>query len=128
MRARYSAYVYVDIDFIFNSTHPDHRKNYDHEGTRAWAENSDWQGLEIVATDKGGDGDQTGEVEFIARFREKGVLRSHHERAMFKKEDGRWYFTEGEMAKPRPIQANKIGRNDPCSCGSGAKYKKCCGR
>jgi uncharacterized protein YecA (UPF0149 family) len=22
----------------------------------------------------------------------------------------------------------KIGRNDPCSCGSGDKYKKCCGR
>jgi len=22
----------------------------------------------------------------------------------------------------------KVGRNDPCSCGSGKKYKKCCGR
>jgi len=22
----------------------------------------------------------------------------------------------------------KIGRNDPCPCGSGKKYKKCCGR
>jgi hypothetical protein len=25
-------------------------------------------------------------------------------------------------------QLPKIGRNDPCSCGSGKKYKKCCGR
>ncbi|GAA0726208.1 SEC-C metal-binding domain-containing protein [Clostridium malenominatum] len=25
------------------------------------------------------------------------------------------------------VNANKIGRNDPCSCGSGKKYKKCCG-
>jgi preprotein translocase subunit SecA len=23
---------------------------------------------------------------------------------------------------------NKVGRNDPCPCGSGKKYKKCCGR
>lgn len=30
--------------------------------------------------------------------------------------------------KPKPIQlpASKIGRNDPCPCGSGKKYKKCC--
>ena len=26
-----------------------------------------------------------------------------------------------------PIQSEKTGRNDPCSCGSGKKYKKCCG-
>ena len=30
---------------------------------------------------------------------------------------------------PRPIHVGqKIGRNDPCPCGSGKKYKKCCGR
>ena len=28
---------------------------------------------------------------------------------------------------PRPVTANKIGRNDPCPCGSGKKYKKCHG-
>ncbi len=28
-----------------------------------------------------------------------------------------------------PIQAQKtVGRNDPCPCGSGKKYKKCCGK
>lgn len=26
------------------------------------------------------------------------------------------------------VNENKVGRNDPCSCGSGKKYKKCCGR
>jgi len=25
-------------------------------------------------------------------------------------------------------KSKKIGRNDPCPCGSGKKYKKCCGR
>ena len=28
---------------------------------------------------------------------------------------------------PRPVQSEKIGRNDPCPCGSGKKFKKCCG-
>jgi len=32
---------------------------------------------------------------------------------------------EGE--KPRQRKSDKIGRNDPCPCGSGMKYKKCCG-
>jgi hypothetical protein len=29
--------------------------------------------------------------------------------------------------KPAPVRVVKIGRNEPCSCGSGKKYKKCCG-
>ncbi len=28
--------------------------------------------------------------------------------------------------RPRPVRSTKIGRNDPCPCGSGKKYKKCC--
>jgi len=31
------------------------------------------------------------------------------------------------MVKLTQVQFKKIGRNDPCSCGSGNKYKKCCG-
>jgi preprotein translocase subunit SecA len=36
---------------------------------------------------------------------------------------------QGEAAKPKTIvrEAPKVGRNDPCPCGSGKKYKKCCG-
>jgi uncharacterized protein YecA (UPF0149 family) len=30
-------------------------------------------------------------------------------------------------AAPSSVGKRKIGRNDPCSCGSGKKYKKCCG-
>jgi preprotein translocase subunit SecA len=37
--------------------------------------------------------------------------------------------TNKEPAKPQPIvKGEKIGRNDPCPCGSGKKYKRCCGR
>jgi SEC-C motif-containing protein len=128
MRARYTAHVKVEVDFLYDSTHPDHRKDYDHKGTRAWAENSTWHGLEILQTEQGGPGDEQGEVEFIARFRDKEGLRNHHEIGQFKKKGRRWLFTDGTLVKSKPLSVNKIGRNDPCSCGSGLKYKKCCGK
>ena len=128
MRARYAAYVEVKTDFLLESTHPDHRRDYDHKGTKVWAESAEWQGLEIVAAREGGKDDVVGEVEFIARYREKGVQREHHESARFGKVKGEWFFTEGATVRPKPIAASKIGRNEPCPCGSGAKYKKCCGK
>jgi SEC-C motif-containing protein len=126
MRARYTSYVVVNTDFLFDTTHPDHRKGYDHKGTKEWAESSEWEGLEIVGSQRGAAGDGDGEVEFIARYRLKEVPREHHEIAHFKKEKGEWFFTEGALVRPKPIVVNKIGRNEPCPCGSGAKYKKCC--
>lgn len=35
--------------------------------------------------------------------------------------------TEGQKKKPEKRKEPKVGRNDPCPCGSGKKYKKCCG-
>jgi uncharacterized protein YecA (UPF0149 family) len=29
--------------------------------------------------------------------------------------------------RPRPARRTKVGRNEPCPCGSGRKYKRCCG-
>lgn len=39
-------------------------------------------------------------------------------------------FAESAAGKSKPIKnpGSRIGRNDPCPCGSGKKYKKCCGR
>lgn len=128
MRARYSAYVLAKMDFIFESTHPDHRQGYDHAGTKEWAETAEWQGLEIIGTKRGEADDSVGEVEFIARFTEKGDKREHHEAGQFKRKNGKWYFTEGRMIRPKPLTVTRIGRNDPCTCGSGLKYKKCCGK
>jgi len=34
----------------------------------------------------------------------------------------------GDRRQPQGAAGKKIGRNDPCPCGSGKKYKKCCGR
>jgi hypothetical protein len=33
-----------------------------------------------------------------------------------------------DFVKQKPAELSKVGRNDPCLCGSGKKYKKCCGR
>ena len=33
-----------------------------------------------------------------------------------------------QMMRHHTVRSVKIGRNDPCPCGSGKKYKKCCGR
>lgn len=37
-------------------------------------------------------------------------------------------FDEAASGKPKPIvrPGSRLGRNDPCPCGSGKKYKKCC--
>jgi preprotein translocase subunit SecA len=35
----------------------------------------------------------------------------------------------GERPKPMPVRVEKrVGPNDPCPCGSGKKYKNCCGK
>lgn len=44
-------------------------------------------------------------------------------------EERKMYENQGEEAVKKPVKVgDKIGRNDPCPCGSGKKYKKCCGR
>jgi len=130
MRARYSAYQVGNIAFLGESLHPDFRHDWDEPATRRWAEQAEWHGLEILATDKGGEEDTEGVVEFVASYTEKGQLKRHHELSLFRKERGTWYYVDGKMPKPQTVkrEAPKVGRNDPCPCGSGKKYKKCCGR
>ena len=36
-------------------------------------------------------------------------------------------FADGSSVARKPATSTKVGRNDPCPCGSGKKYKKCCG-
>jgi len=129
MRARYTAYVTKDIPYLLSSLHPEHRTDFDEKSTRKWAEGASWHKLEILETEGGGPGDDEGMVEFIASYTEERIRRDHHERATFKKEAGTWFFVSGEPVPPRQVVRDtpKTGRNDPCPCGSGRKYKKCCG-
>jgi SEC-C motif-containing protein len=127
MRSRYAAFCLADVDYIQQTTDPSQREGFDREGTMEWANNSEWMGLEIVSTSEGGPKDSTGIVEFIAKYKYDGVERAHHERSDFKKRDGQWYFLDGRLVQ-EPVRVEKsAGRNDPCPCGSGKKYKKCCG-
>ena len=129
MRSRYAAYVKTKIDYIYETTHIRQRDKFNHKESEDWSQKTDWHSLEIRRTEKGGEEDQTGVVEFIARYRNRGKMAMHHEVAEFKKEDGKWFFLDGHAPKHEQVirQGDKIGRNDPCPCGSGKKYKKCCG-
>jgi len=130
MRSRYSAYALGEIDWIYESQSPDGRQFVDRQATEAWSKKSNWKSLELVETKDGGPDDSEGLVEFKANYELAGEDIKHHEIASFRKEDGVWYFVDGIEVKPRPFKrlVPKLGPNDPCSCGSGKKFKKCCGK
>ncbi|MBI9074152.1 MAG: YchJ family protein [Desulfatibacillum sp.] len=128
MRSRYTAYSLAEIEYIGATIDPERNEDFDEKSARDWAENSQWHGLEVVSTRKGGEDDETGQVEFIASYTQSNARTKHHELAEFRKIDGKWFFVDGEAVAPKPVKRDtpKVGRNDPCPCGSGKKYKKCC--
>ncbi|WP_240905652.1 SEC-C metal-binding domain-containing protein [Thiorhodococcus mannitoliphagus] len=48
--------------------------------------------------------------------------------ACFREDDRKAAKPAPAIAKGAQVKAAKVGRNDPCPCGSGKKFKKCCGR
>lgn len=142
MRSRYTAFAVGEISYLKDTLAPEERKSFDLSGTRAWSKKSKWQGLDILSTEKGGPEDSTGVVEFVAKYETEGKVLEHHEISKFKKDSqGNWFFVDGDSHvheegqghhyHPAPVtvvrESPKLGRNDPCLCGSGKKYKKCCG-
>jgi SEC-C motif domain protein len=129
MRSRYSAYVLGEIDWIVASHDPAGRDEVDRSSTEKWSKEARWRGLEIKSKTDGQPGDSTGQIEFVATYELGNQAVAHHEIARFKTIEDRWHYVDGDMVKPRPIvrETPKVGRNDPCPCGSGQKYKKCHG-
>jgi SEC-C motif domain protein len=128
MRSRYTAYVNKIVDYIIDTNSPKTREDLSVEETRKWAESSKWLGLKILGTSGGGSSDTKGTVEFIAKYEQSGQLHDHHEKSQFEKIDDKWYFCEGKVFNSTIVNASpKISRNAPCPCGSGKKYKHCCG-
>lgn len=126
MRSRYSAYVVRDIAYLLRSWHPSTRPDkIDPVAIPAWYE------LIIIHTEKGQETDNEGVVEFqAAAFSQKSILRLH-EVSRFVKENNQWFYVDGEIKDDsHPVEGHepKVGRNSPCPCGSGRKFKKCCGR
>lgn len=129
MRARYTAYVMHEIEFIASScVRKEGENDIDMDETRKWSEESEWLGLKVHSTKQGGTGDTEGIVEFSATYSRKGMKDEHREVAGFQKIDGKWLYAEGQIVTTTVVRSGpKVGRNDPCPCGSGKKYKQCCG-
>jgi SEC-C motif-containing protein len=126
MRARYTAYVVGDVAYLERTHHPDTLDTFDPEDAAAWSKASTWLGLEIVEAPS--PTRDEGFVEFKARFSQHGSVQVHHERSRFVRDGGRWYFESGDRLMETIRRSTpKVGRNEPCPCGSGKKYKKCCG-
>ena len=128
MRSRYSAFVVENIDYLLETHDPETRSEVNRDDLADWAENSVWGGLHILGTEAGESNDQEGKVEFVAHYEQNSKAQSHHELSEFVKKDGKWFFHQGYMVdKTFKREQPKVGRNDPCHCGSQKKFKKCHG-
>ncbi|MDE1485300.1 YchJ family protein [Xenorhabdus bovienii] len=120
MRSRYSAYATKNADYLIATWHPDCQA----ESWRSEIEQSfacvQWLGLNVIGTVEGQHNNES-YVEFSVCFIEQGKQDRQliHERSRFLRIDQHWFYLDGI----RP----QTGRNSPCPCGSGKKYKKCCG-
>ncbi|MCK3658066.1 preprotein translocase subunit SecA [Pasteurellaceae bacterium Pebbles2] len=120
MRSRYAAYVLKQIDYVINSTVPSQQKLLDANLLQEWADSTQWLGLQILRAQTL---DKThSAVEFKAFFAGKAGennKQAHHELSLFVQIDQRWYFVDPTVPLPTMKQ--------PCVCGSGKKFKYCCG-
>lgn len=119
MRSRYCAFVKKDADYLVRTWHPTCQASAFRDDIQNGFARTEWLGLTVFATEAGRSPNE-GFVSFVVRFRENSKNGAIIERSRFLKENGQWYYIDGA----RPL----IGRNDPCPCGSGKKFKKCCGQ
>ena len=132
MRSRYSAFALHKFEYVTTTQKLDSTPSQSAADIEDSNGKTQWVKLEIVDTQDGGMKDNKGMVEFTAHFKEGSNTGKLTERSLFEKIDGVWFYVAGE----HEIQGNtphvipkeaRVGRNDPCVCGSGKKYKKCCG-
>jgi SEC-C motif-containing protein len=92
MRSRYCGFVLCNEAYLLATWHPDTRPSRVRldDGQR-------WLGLSIHSTEAGGPDDDTGTVEFVARFKVDGKGHRLHEVSRFEKIDGRWYYLDGQL-------------------------------
>lgn len=139
MRSRYCAFVLRDGAYLLSTLAAENRSGFDAKSVAD--DTTRWTGLQIIECVDGGILDQTGSVEFIAEFEEGAHPGRLHERSRFERREGKWFYVDGVFPAVRmhseiksavstssqPRTQMKAGRNDPCPCGSGKKFKKCCG-
>lgn len=126
MRARFTAHVVGDSEFLHKSYLPDSKKPYNGEPL---AGGDRWTRLTINTHEVAPSG-TSATVDFTAYYQEQGYEVPHHEKAEFLFLDGTWIYSKALRLGPAPVRhaTPKVGRNDPCTCGSGKKFKHCCGK
>jgi SEC-C motif-containing protein len=124
LKARYQAFVDGDVDFVMNTHHPETRNQVDPLAVASWSKNSRWKGLEVHEVKEAAE---TCHIHFTASYEKKQEIIPHSEFAEFRKHEGRWHYYDSEFPKLETFRRSeqKAGRNDPCPCGSGKKFKKC---
>lgn len=119
MRSRYSAFALGLADYLIATTLPVQQASLDRQALEDWSQHSTWLGLtvhEVIAAD---DTFGHARVSFSARWADNEGTHEHREHSVFVQRSGCWYFID-------PGIALSAGRNDPCPCASGGKFKKCC--
>lgn len=89
MRSRYTAFVREEAAYLLASWHADQRP-----AQLDFEPGCKWLGLEV--RDFQVTGQDGAQVEFVARYRVAGRAVRLHERSRFVREDGRWYYVDGE--------------------------------
>jgi len=115
MRARYSAFVAGEAAFLLATWAPETRP-----ADLALAQQPRWHRLEVLAHSAQGD---RGEVRFRATGQEQAGWVQLEECSAFERRNGHWLYVNGTCTHT----VLSPGRNDACPCGSGRKFKKCCG-
>jgi len=124
MRARFTAHAIQDFAFVHRTYRPTARQTFVPDPNPP---STEWTRL-VVHGHTVGKTPDIATVEFSAYGLEEGVEHVLHEKAEFVREGGEWTYTRALREGPAPFRqaAKKPGRNDPCPCGSGKKYKHCC--
>ena len=129
MRSRYTAYCLGNVNYLIATRHPSKRRFDDRINLIKSLKTTVWKSLTVVSLYRGRKQDTRGKVEFVAVYSQPASqlasqpeLGQLHERSQFVKENGRWFYLDGELLPPLVPK-----RNQPCWCGSGQKFKRCHG-
>jgi SEC-C motif-containing protein len=123
MRSRFTAYVIEDYQYIRQTYASAQRSKLTVNGIAYSAQDTQWLSLQVLAHHSQ---ENTAQVEFKAFYQVDKHYYVMHELSDFVREDDKWYYTTGVMQKGSGEFSPE--RNSQCLCGSGKKFKKCCGK
>ena len=125
MRSRYSAFHTGDVSYLLKTHHASQHSETEEQDLENTMTSTQWLGLTILGAQSGAAEDKQGQVEILARFqagREFGLV---HEMSRFVRENEQWFYVDGTPDPRGSAPMKPPGRNDPCWCGSGLKFKLC---